>query len=170
MIDLNLLSFQPFLKTKREDEKRFIFCPIRKKYLVLQPEEFVRQLFIAYLVEEKKYSKSLIAVEKKIVSTQINRYDILVFDKKFLPLLAIECKAPHIDIKPSPPIDKLLEQLDGLDAEVSTPLKAGGQISNYNKTIQAPYLASTNGRSTYCWKISKENHSFEFVNNLPDAP
>ncbi|MEM6966310.1 MAG: type I restriction enzyme HsdR N-terminal domain-containing protein [Bacteroidota bacterium] len=135
--------------------------------MVLQPEELVRQLFIAYLIEEKKYSKSLIAVEKKIGTTQVNRYDILVFDKNHVPFLAVECKAPYVDIQPAPPVEQLLDELGNIHTEIYLPLKAEAQLSHYNRIIQAPYLASTNGRSTYCWKVSQADRRFEFIKSIP---
>ena len=79
MINLDLLQFKPFLKSKRENGKQLIFCPIRKKFLVLQPEELVRQLLLVYLIKEKKYSKMKIAVEKNLKIKELEkRFYILI--------------------------------------------------------------------------------------------
>ena len=147
MISLDLLSFQKQLKTKKVDNKKFLFDPIRKKFLVLQPEEMVRQLFILYLIHEKKISKNRIGIEKSLkVNTLNRRLDILIYDKSVAPFMLIECKAPSVKIDQS----------------------TFEQIARYNLPLQVPYLVVTNGMTTYCCKMDYKNESFEFLKELPD--
>lgn len=147
MIELDLLQFQPFLKTKKEHNKSYLFCPIRKKYLVLQPEELVRQLLFIYLVEKKGFPKSRIAAEKGLIINELTRrFDLLVYDKNTHPFLLIECKAPEVKITQS-----VFEQ-----------------IAQYNLQLQVPYLLVTNGLTTYCCKMDYENQSFEFIKEIPN--
>jgi hypothetical protein len=88
-----------FFKTKIIDNKKLIFDPIRKKYIVLTPEEQVRQNILAYLVEHKNYPINNIAVEKQIkVSGKNRRFDIVIYDKEFVPIVLIECKQPDVQL------------------------------------------------------------------------
>ena len=149
MIDLDLMKYKKSLKLKTEDEKRYIFDPIRKKWLVLQPEELVRQLMILYLLEEKKYNKNRINVEKEIVVNRLQkRCDILVFDKDMENFLLVECKAPHVPIH----------------HEVFK------QIAWYNMALKVKYLVVTNGQETFCSIMNYEEESFEFLSRIPDYP
>lgn len=146
MITLDLLSYQPSLKIKKEKGKQYIFCPIRKKYLVLQPEELVRQLLLVFLMEEKKIPKPRIAVEKLLRINELDRrFDILIYDENTKPFVLIECKAPAIKISQS----------------------TFEQIAQYNLSLQVPYLLTTNGRFTFCCKMDYENQSYEFLNEIP---
>jgi len=104
----------------------FIFDIVRKKWLVLSPEEWVRQHVINYLVNEKKYPASIIAVEKEIALNDIKkRFDIVIYNKQKEPALVIECKAPYIE----------------LDTGVIA------QVQRYNLVLCAKYLMITNGIS-----------------------
>ena len=86
MIDINLHELRSFLKVKSEGNAKFIWDPIRKKYLVPQPEELVRQLLILYLTQKLDYPISRIQVEKSLlVLGQNKRYDIIVFDQDIKP-------------------------------------------------------------------------------------
>jgi len=146
IINLDLLSFQSFLKIKKEKEKQFLFCPIRKKNLVLQPEELVRQLLIIYLIEKKGYSKSRIAVEKSLTINELyRRFDVLIYDKNTTPFLLVECKAPEVKITQS----------------------TFEQIAQYNLSLHVPYLLVTNGITTYCCKMDYNSESFEFIDKIP---
>lgn len=146
IITLDLLSFQPFLKIKNENGKQYLFCPIRKKHLVLQPEELVRQLLLVYLIENKGYTKPRIAVEKSLTINELyRRFDILIYDKNTNPFLLIECKAPEVKITQS----------------------TFEQIAQYNLALRVPYLLVTNGISTYCCKMDYKNESYEFIQEIP---
>src|SRR3982751_128129 len=95
-----MLSIQfpePDFRLKKEKEKDFIFDALRKKWLLLTPEEWVRQNFVQYLVQVKKYPAQLIALEKIIMLGELKkRFDILVYDSDHKPWMMIECKAPSI--------------------------------------------------------------------------
>ena len=146
MISLNLLSYQPFLKIKKENGQQYVFCPIRNKYLVLQPEELVRQLLILFFIKEKKYAKSKIAVEKLLIINDLRRrFDILIYDKNTAPFLLVECKAPKVKITQS----------------------AFEQIAQYNLALQVPYLVVSNGLTTFCCKMDYENQSYNFIPEIP---
>jgi hypothetical protein len=143
---LNFLSFVDALQIKMQDQKRFIFDPIRKKWLVLQPEEFVRQLMVQYLLQEKGYNRNRIAIERGIkVNGLAKRCDILVFDQDLQPFILIECKAPEIP----------------LNADVFH------QMAVYNMQLHVPYLMMSNGTSSYIGKIDVENQQYTLLEDLP---
>ena len=97
MQQLNLPNY-PFRITKNE-KHTLIFDDIRKKEIVLTPEEWVRQHFVQYLIQEKNYPVSLIAIEKQLtINNRKKRTDILLFSKNGTPDIIVECKAPHIKI------------------------------------------------------------------------
>lgn len=117
----------PSFKIKQQDDKELIFDSIRKKWVLLTPEEWVRQNFIAYLVNEKKYPTTLFAVEKEIQLGELKkRCDVVVYKNNF-PWMIVECKEMNVPIN-----EKTLEQ-----------------ILNYNQVLHVPYLIITNGTSTY---------------------
>ncbi len=98
MIDINLHQYKDQLKIKKEGNSIFIFDLIRKKYIVLQPEELVRQLLILHLIKIG-YPKEKIQVEKGLnVNGLRRRFDVVVFDQKFLPYLLVECKSHTVPI------------------------------------------------------------------------
>lgn len=143
---LNFLSFVDALQIKTQDQKRYIFDPIRKKWLVLQPEEFVRQLMVQYLLQEKGYNHNRIAIERGIkVNGLVKRCDILVFDQDLQPFILIECKAPEIP----------------LNADVFH------QMAVYNMQLHVPYLMMSNGTSSYIGKIDVENQQYTLLEDLP---
>lgn len=142
---LNFPSIDASIKTK--DEKHYIWDIIRKKYLLITPEEWVRQHIIHFLISHKNYSKSLISTEKGLSYNKLaKRSDILSFSKEGTPFLLIECKAPAIKIT-----DKVFEQ-----------------VSVYNQTIKAPYIAVSNGISTYICSINFESNSYTFLDDFPE--
>ena len=122
MQKLNLPTY-PF-KLKSNEKQTLIFDNLRKRYFVLTSEEWVRQHFVQFLIEEKKYPVSLIAIEKQLTINALKkRTDIVVFDKSGNPDIIVECKAPHIKIAQ-----------DTFD-----------QIARYNLKLNAKYLIVTNG-------------------------
>lgn len=130
MVSLNLPAFDYVLK--KEAGKVFILDIIRKKYLVLTPEEWVRQHFIHYLLTTLQYPKALIKVEGGLSFNRLQkRSDIVVFDRKGSPWMVIECKAP----------DQKLSQ------------QTLHQASVYNHTLQAKYLVVTNGLVNVCCEV-----------------
>ncbi len=146
-INIDILSFQENLTTKEEDGKKWIFDPIRKKYLVLLPEELVRQLLLQYLIEVKKYPAGRINIEKQLtVLSSKRRFDLVIYDKNAKPKILIECKAPNIKITQ----------------------KTFDQIAKYNLAIQADFLLVSNGIETFCCEMNYQNQSFTFIDKIPD--
>lgn len=146
LLSINYLPFQSYLKTKQDDKRRYVFCTIRKKYLVLQPEEVVRQLVIHYLIEEKKYNRHRIRAEKLVVVNDLRkRCDILVYDTDVNPLLLVECKRPTV------PITQAVFK----------------QIAWYNMPLQVKYLVVTNGMETYCCEMDYPNQTYKYLEEIP---
>jgi len=149
MIQLDLLSKSDQLQTKQEADKRYLFDPIRKKWLVMQPEELVRQLIILYLVQEKNYNRNRIRIEMGLqVHDLQKRCDILVYDHQMVPFLLIECKAPSVAVNQ----------------------QTFRQIAHYNLPLKVPYLLVSNGMVSHCCKMNYEDRSFEFVKSIPSFP
>lgn len=144
MIKLNLPTYS--FKFKNKENKLYIFDNFRKKYVILTPEEWVRQNFILYLIEERKYPKSLIGIEKEFkINNLSKRFDILIFDKMGLPYIIIECKAPQIKITQ-----------DTFD-----------QIARYNLRLKAKYLIVTNGLEHFFCSLDHENMKYDFLKEIP---
>ena len=113
-------------KLKKQKDQTYIFDEVRKKWLILSPEEWVRQHLIHFLINQKKYPASLISIEKEIILNDLKkRYDIVVYNKKLIPVIVIECKAPYIELNRS-----VVEQ-----------------ALRYNLIIKANYLMISNGVS-----------------------
>jgi len=135
MEKLNLPEFPA--KVKQVDGKAMIFDIIRKKYVQLTPEEWVRQNFIYYLVNFLDYPKSLIKVESGLKYNRLlKRSDILIFNRDVEPLVLVECKSSELKITQ-----------DVVD-----------QAAVYNKSLNARYLLVTNGMQHLCWKISDDGN------------
>jgi len=148
-IPIDFTEFSSFLRVEKVEGKRMIFDPIRKKFLVLLPEEFVRQLLLQYLIQQKSFNENRISVEKKVVFNQMpKRCDVLIYDKKMEPFMLVECKA----------------------AEVPISLAAFEQIARYNTPLRVPYLLVTNGLDTYCCEMDYEKEDFKFLSEIPDYP
>ena len=144
MQKLNLPEFKPTIK--KEEGKIWIFDMIRKKYLVLTPEEWVRQHFIHYLIAELKYPKSLFRIESSLTYNKLQkRSDILVFNRDAKPWMLIECKSPDIKLSQ----------------------KAFNQVAVYNMTVNAKFVAVTNGLVHYCCEAAKEGEQAIFLESFP---
>lgn len=139
------IKFPPFsYKIKKENEKEIIFDECRKQWVLLTPEEWVRQNFLQYLMQEKSCPCSLIAVEREIMLGDVKkRFDIVVF-KNAKPWMIVECKEMQVTIN---------------EAVIK-------QILNYNITLEAAYLVITNGTSTFALHV--QQRKFEWLENLPD--
>ncbi|GJM61624.1 type I restriction enzyme HsdR N-terminal domain-containing protein [Persicobacter diffluens] len=145
MEKLNLPSF-PF-RIREDQGRKYIFDPLRKKEIVLTPEEWVRQHFIQYLINSMGYPASLIALETGLKYNRIQkRSDGLVFDRNGQPFMLIECKAPSVK----------------LDQKVVQ------QAATYNQTLRAPYIVVTNGLSHGCLQCNAEG--IKWLAQLPDFP
>lgn len=142
---LNFPVFQ--FRLKNSENKTAIFDDLRKKFIVLTPEEWVRQHVVQFLIQEKKYPKSYINVEKQIKINQTNkRYDIVVFEPDGTIFLLIECKAPQININQT----------------------TFDQIARYNLELKAKYLMVTNGLNHYFCQMDFDNEKYLFLKELPD--
>ena len=120
-----ILCFPPYdFRMKSEAGKAMIFDEIRKKWIVCTPEEWVRQNLVRFLVQDCAYPQALVALEKQVlVAERSLRFDALIYDREFSPLMLIECKAPTV---------KLTQ-------------KVFDQIWHYNYEIKAPFFIVTNG-------------------------
>ncbi|WP_316805490.1 type I restriction enzyme HsdR N-terminal domain-containing protein [Pedobacter nototheniae] len=142
---LNLPPY-PF-KITQKDDTIFIFDELRKKHLVLTPEEWVRQHFIQNLIRQGKFPKTLIQIEGGLILNQLQkRSDILVYNTAGEKLMLIECKAPKVKINQS----------------------VFDQAARYNSIHQAKWIALTNGLQHVYAKIDREKGSFDFVQELPE--
>jgi hypothetical protein len=132
-------------RTKTENGRHFIFDAIRRQWLLITEEEWVRQNFLGYLMHTMNYPASLIALEKEIALGELKkRFDILVYDRDHKPWMMIECKAPAIALN-----DLVLQQL-----------------LRYHITVPVPFLVITNGHYTAGWK--KENGRLQELLSLPE--
>ncbi|MEA3477362.1 MAG: type I restriction enzyme HsdR N-terminal domain-containing protein [Bacteroidota bacterium] len=145
MIRLNLPEYD--LKTQQSGDKLMIFDIIRKKYVALTKEEWVRQHFIHYMIQEKGFPLSLISVERglKLLKMQ-KRYDIVIFNNKGEPKLIVECKSPEISVSQ-----------DAFD-----------QAARYNMGLKVDYMIISNGIDHYCCKINYENDDYTFLDDIPE--
>jgi len=135
-----------FKVTGQGDEKK-IFDEVRKKYIVLTPEEWVRQHIIRYLIKEKNYPSGLFNVETGLkYNGRAKRTDIVVYNPLGEVVVIVECKAPGVTINQDP----------------------FDQIAMYNKELQGQYLIVTNGMSHYCCKMDYENGEHQFLEEIPD--
>ncbi|MFA7445055.1 MAG: type I restriction enzyme HsdR N-terminal domain-containing protein [Flavobacteriaceae bacterium] len=144
MQELNFPKYS--FRFKSNENKLAIFDEVRKKFILLTREEWVRQNVIQYLLQEKKYPKSLVNVEKLIkVNGLSKRYDIVVFKPDGSIFLLVECKAPTIKITQ----------------------ETFNQIARYNLVLNAEYLMVTNGVDHYFCKMDFENQRYVFLEELP---
>ena len=145
MQQLNFPSFS--FRFKNSENKVSIFDAIRKKFIILTPEEWVRQHVIQFLMIEKNYPKSLLNVEKVLqVNGLRKRYDIVVYNSDGTIHILIECKAPEVTISQS----------------------TFDQIAQYNMTLQSNYLMVTNGLNHYFCQMDNENEKYQFLTELPN--
>jgi len=132
---------------KNSENKVSIFDEIRKKFIILTPEEWVRQHVVRFLLEEKQFPKSLINVEKVLMVNGLRkRYDVVVFNPNGTIYILIECKAPEVKIAQA----------------------TFDQIARYNMTLEAEFLMVTNGVNHYFCQMDFENEKYEFLRELPN--
>jgi len=144
MEKLNLPAFE--CNVKESDGKVWVYDVLRKKYLVLTPEEWVRQHFLNYLLVHVQYPKSLIKVESGLKFNRLQkRSDIVVFDRNGNPWMVVECKAPNESINES----------------------TLRQASVYNATLRAKYVVLTNGMKTFCCQVEGKEGSAVMLQDLP---
>lgn len=142
------LNFPTFtFRFKNSENKVAIFDEIRKKFIILTPEEWVRQHVVQFLLQVKNYPKSYINVEKLIKINDLNkRYDIVVYQPNGELFLLIECKAPEVKISQ----------------------QTFDQIARYNLVLKAKYLMVTNGLNHYFCQMDFENEKYVFLKELPE--
>lgn len=142
------LNFPEYgFRLKNSENNLHIFDVIRKKFVVLQPEEWVRQHTVNYLIQEKYYPKSLINVEKQLTVNDIKkRYDIVVFNSDGSIHILVECKAPSIVVDQN----------------------TFDQIARYNLQLNADYLMVTNGLQHFYCKMDFESEKYVFLRDIPD--
>ena len=132
---------------KNSENKVAIFDEIRKKFIIISPEEWVRQHVVQFLLQDKKYPKSHINVEKLIkINNLTKRYDIVVYKPDGDITILVECKAPEVKVTQS----------------------TFDQIARYNMTLKAEYLMVTNGLNHYFCKMDYENEKYDFLQELPE--
>ncbi|CAN5808866.1 type I restriction enzyme HsdR N-terminal domain-containing protein [soil metagenome] len=143
MIKITYPERKPSIKGK--EGKDLVFCIIRKRWVILTPEEWVRQNFLLYLTEMLSYPASLIAVEKQLMLSDVKkRFDIVVYDKEStMPFMLVECKEMNVPLS-----ENVLHQ-----------------VLRYNSSVQAPWILITNG--SFCIAYKKKTDRFEIAEQLP---
>ena len=144
MLKLNFNEYS--FRFKNSENKVSIFDEIRKKFMLLTPEEWVRQHVVKFLIIEKNIPKSYINVEKVVkINGMKKRYDVVVFNKDGSIFLLVECKAPEITINQA----------------------TFDQIARYNLILNASYLMVTNGLNHYFCSINFKEKKYHFLNEIP---
>jgi hypothetical protein len=144
MVPLNLPKAA--LKLTRKNEKIFVWCILRKKNLVLTPEEWVRQHLIHYLIQEKHIPQGLISAEMPItVNSLQRRCDLVIYSNEGQPKMIVECKAPDVQLTE----------------------KVFHQIAQYNFKLNVDLLMVSNGIDHLICRINHENGQLEFLSDFP---
>lgn len=147
LLDIDFLKFQPQLRLSRKGDETRVFDPIRRREVVLTPEELLRQLVLLYLLEEKKCPPRRLRVEMGLeINGLQKRCDIVAFDAALRPLLLVECKSPKIALSQA----------------------TFEQAARYNLQLQVPFLAVTNGLATAVCALDYEAKAFSFLADFPD--
>lgn len=145
MLELNLPAFD--IKVAKVDGRPSVFDKLRKRYVALTPEEWVRQHFINFLLVEKGYPEALIANEMQVnLNGQKKRCDSVVFDRMGDPLVIVEYKAPEVNITQ----------------------KVFDQIARYNIVLHVEYLIVSNGLSHFCCKVNYEEQTIQYLEDIPE--
>jgi len=141
---INVVFPEPVFRFKKENDVEFIFDTIRKQWLVLNEEEWVRQNFVQYLVQTLNYPAAFIALEKEIMLGELKkRFDILIYDRDHHPWMIVECKATAINLN-----DAVLQQ-----------------ALRYNISVPVSFLVITNGHYTHAWE--KINSDLKLIGQMP---
>ncbi len=145
---MDILNLPQYTFTiKQMNGRKMIFDRIRKKMVALTPEEWVRQNFIVFLIENRGFPASLMAIETKVnINGLSQRADIVVFNTKRNPVLVVECKAPSI---------KITNQVFD-------------QVARYNIKLKTRLICVTNGMNHYCALINKDGLEYSFLQVLPE--
>lgn len=142
------LNFPDYtFRFKNSENKVAIFDEIRKKFIILTPEEWVRQHVVKYILEQKRYPKSHVNVEKIVkVNGLTKRYDVVIFNPDGSIFLLVECKAPSITISQN----------------------TFDQIARYNMSLNAIHMMVTNGLNHYFCQMDYEQEKYFFLPDLPE--
>ena len=142
-----ILRFSDYdFKIKKEGTKSLIYDIVRRKFVTITPEEWVRQHLVHYMIFELDYPKALVAVEMPLLYNNMKRRsDIVVFDREGKPSLIVECKAPDVKLSQ----------------------KAFDQIARYNMTLKVGYLVVSNGHDTFCCSIDHNANAYRFLDSIP---
>jgi Type I restriction enzyme R protein N terminus (HSDR_N) len=142
------LEFNTYdFRFRETDGKVSVFDEIRRKFIILTPEEWVRQHVVQYFLKEKNYPKSLINVEKLLkINGLTKRYDVVVFNPDGSIFILVECKAPEVKVSQA----------------------TFDQIARYNLTMKAQYLMVTNGLNHYFCQMDFINEKYNFLRELPN--
>lgn len=144
MYALNLPSFDA--KIRKKGVGFDIFDPLRRKYVSLTPEEWVRQHFVHYLINERKYPASLIANETGIkLNSLFRRCDTVIYNRQLQPLMIVEYKEPKVAITQ----------------------QVFDQVARYNTVLRVPYIVVSNGLSHYCYRIDYAHARYTFLTEIP---
>lgn len=145
MYSLNLPTYEA--KIRKNSNGLEIFDPLRRKYIALTPEEWVRQHFVNYLINYKNYPASLMANEAGIkLNSLTRRCDTVVYNNQLEPLMIIEYKESKVQITQN----------------------VFDQIVRYNTVLKVPYIVVSNGISHYCCRMNYEDQSFEYLTDIPE--
>ncbi len=135
------------LRLKEEEGKLKVFDPLRKKFVALTPEEYVRQNFTAWLIGPLRYPAALMSNEVALnLNGLYRRCDTLIFNRRGKPFMIVEYKAPEVEITQ----------------------KVFDQIVRYNMVLQADYIVVSNGLRHFCCRIDYSNYTYRFTPNIPD--
>jgi len=145
MQQLNFPHFDFVIRSR--DNRQEIFDNVRRKYVVLTPEEWVRQHLIAYLTQVKRYPVTMLGVEKQLILNRMTkRFDLVVFTRNGNPFLLAECKAPGVNISES----------------------TFDQAARYNLLLKAEYFLITNGIEHYSCRLDYEAGCYIFIEEIPE--
>jgi hypothetical protein len=145
MVKLNLPEFE--YSVKKAEGKVWIFDIIRKRFLILTPEEWVRQHFVNYIINDLKYPKALIKIESGLIYNKLSkRSDIIVYNREGIPWMIIECKAS----------DQKLSQ------------QTLQQVTMYNTSLKAKYIVVTNGLQHLCCEVNWEDRRTTLMKSFPE--
>jgi hypothetical protein len=144
-MEINLPPYK--IKLRDHDGRRQIFDSLRRKYVALTPEEWVRQHFVHFLTDHKGYPKGLLANEVELKAGEKKlRCDTLLYNKALQPQMIIEYKAPHVEITQ----------------------QVFDQITVYNRLLHVDYLVVSNGLQHYCCRMDYNRQTYEFLREIPD--
>lgn len=145
MYSLNLPTYEA--KIRKNSNGLEIFDPLRRKYIALTPEEWVRQHFINYLINYKNYPASLMANEAGIkLNSLTRRCDTVVYNNQLVPLMIVEYKESKVQITQN----------------------VFDQVVRYNTVLKVPYIVVSNGILHYCCRMNYEDQSFEYLTDIPE--